>query len=115
MDASIWSYGDVDIYVYKDTGPEVTPRVDYLDPVGSLETTYIHQAGKESPTRKINCWCVENYDSLEALANGQAHVLISDQGSLGTWVIMSIKGDRVQDIHRTLPVVQVQLELMEVT
>lgn len=111
--ASIWSYGSVDIYVYEDSGPKPEPRIDYLDPITSLETTYIHQAGRESYTRDLKGWCVENYTSFQALADGAGHTLISDQGNLGTWVILSMKGERVQD-SRATPVVRVTVELMEV-
>lgn len=111
--ASLWSFGGVDIYVFEDTGPKPEPRIDYLDPVTSLQTTYIHQAGRESYRRDIKGWCLQNYSSLLAVADGSGHTLISDQGNLGTWVILTIKGERVQD-SRPLPVVRVTIELMEV-
>ena len=111
--ASLWSYGGVDIYIFEDSGKEVEPRIDYVDPITSVLTTYIHQAGRESYTRTIEGWCIENYDSLLAVVDGGEHTLISDQGSLGGWVTLSIKGERVQD-SRALPVVKVTMELMEV-
>lgn len=111
--ASVWSYGGVDIYVNKDSGPKPEPRIDYINPITSLRTTYIHQAGRESYTRTIECICIENYDDLLALADGAGHELISDQGTLSGWVVTDIKGDRIQD-SRALPVVKVTMELMEV-
>ena len=111
--ASLWSYGGVDIYIYEDSGKKPEPRIDYVNPITTLETTYIHQAGRESYGRTVKGWCIENYASLLAVINGAGHILISDQGSLGTWVALSIKGDRKQD-SRALPVVKVTMELMEV-
>ncbi len=111
--ATIWTYGGVDIYVHEDSGKKPEPRIDYVNPITTLQTTYIHQAGRESYGRTIKCKCVQNYAALLAVVDGASHVLVSDQGSLGDWVVLGIKGERIQD-SRPLPVVEVTLDLMEV-
>lgn len=110
---SIWSYGGVEIYVHEDSGKKPEPRIDYVNPITSLQTTYIHQAGRESYGRTLKGECVQNYAALLAVVDGAGHVLVSDQGSLGTWVVLDVKGERIQD-SRPLPVVMVTLDLMEV-
>jgi len=109
-----WTYGSVSILVEEDSGPTPEPRVDLISPLALEYVTYIHQAGRESYTRRIKCVCIENYGDLKTLADGESHALVSDQGSLGNWIITSIKGERMQD-SRATPVVRVVPELTEVT
>lgn len=109
-----WTYGGVDIKVTEDSGLIPDWRIDEINPLTTAHVTYIRQAGRESYTRSLTCVCFENYPSLEALADGAAHILVTDFGSAGSWVILDIKPERLQD-KRATPVVKVRLTLMEVT
>lgn len=110
-----WSYGGVRIFVEKDSGPTPEPRIDEINPLTTSLTTYIHQSGRESYSRKITCTVWRgNWELLQALADGSEHALISDVGAEGDWVILSIKPERKQALNESEVVASVQLELMEV-
>lgn len=110
-----WTLGGYDIKVEKDTGDKTIPRIDLFNPVGSLLTTHVHFSGTEAKRRTITGVLFENYETeFLGLIDGTAKALVSDQGAQGTYLIMSVKPNRIQD-SRTLPVVRVEVEMIKVS
>jgi len=112
--AILWSYGGIKLAVEKDTGDIVTPRIDAINPVATILTTYLHYSGTEALRRTITAVFFQNYeDEFLPLVDGAAHALVSDQGTEGDYVITAVKPDRLQDIKRDLPVVRATIELVK--
>ena len=78
----------------------------------------IHNFGYGSGTRSLSGILLDNGSDYTVLVsgyhNGTVFTLNSDQGSEGTYVIWTINKKRLQDISRTTPVLQVDLELKAV-
>lgn len=115
--AASWSLGGVPLYVVKDSGDEPRPRVDYINPITSTQTTYIRQHGKDSPKRELQAFAIENYPDVFALVDGTAKALVSPWGNEGTYVVMDTKSDRVQDFSQceSRLTVRLTLDLVKVT
>lgn len=111
----MWSYGGIRIYVDADSGRKANPRVDMLNPLTTTYTTYIRQHGRDSDTRKISGHCMGTYEDLLALADGASHLLITDRGNEGQWVIMDLDTRRKQAINKDFIVVYFTASLMEVS
>lgn len=111
----MWSYGGVRIYASSDTGKIPEWRIDEVDPIDQqYATTFVHQAGRESYTRKITATVMDgNFDAFIFLVDGAAHALITDQGSEGNWVIMDYSARRKQALNKSDVVLEVNIELME--
>jgi len=111
----MWSFGGVRIYVDEDSGRQANPRVDMLNPLTTTFTTYIRQHGRDSDTRKISGHCMGNYEDLILLADGASHLLLTDLGNEGQWVIMKLDPKRKQAINKDYLVVYFSADLMEVS
>ena len=78
----------------------------------------IHNFGYGSGTRALSGIMLDNGNEFPILVLGYhlgtQYTLTSDQGSEGTYRIWSISKKRVQDIKRTTPVLQIDLELKKV-
>lgn len=112
-----WSLGGVSLYVIKDSGDEVRPRIDYINPLTTAQTTFIRQHGRDSDKREIQAYMISNYSSLAALIDGTAQSLISPWGSEGTYVIIDTKSERIQDFDQcdARLTVKVTIDLIKVT
>ena len=108
------TYGGVRLYIDKDSGRSANPRVDMLNPLTTTLTTYIRQHGRDSDTRKISGHCMGNYDELLALADGASHLLVTDLGNEGQWVIMDLDPTRKQALNKDYLVVYWSASIMEV-
>jgi hypothetical protein len=115
--AASWSLGGVSLYVFKDSGDEPRPRIDYVNPITTTQTTYIQQHGKDSPKRELQAYLIENYVSLFNLVDGTAKALVSPWGSEGTYVITDTKSERVQDFTfcGARVTVRVTIDMVKVT
>ena len=115
--AATWSLGGVSLYVIKDSGDEVRPRIDYINPLTTIQTTYIRQHGRDSAKREIQAYLLGNYSSIFALVDGTAKALVSPWGSEGTYVIIETKSERIQDFVNCTArlTVKVTIDLVKVT
>ena len=109
-----WTLGGVTIYVIKDTGDQPRPRIDYINPITTAETTYINTHGRDSHERSITAYCMENYATVMSLVDGLAKALTSPWGAEGDYIIKTIKSERIQDITRDAPVVRVTLDMAKI-
>jgi len=109
-----WTLDGQRIYVEKDTGWQLQPRIGEIDVLDSTETLY-HYAGKPSPTRTLVFVVLSGYHTnIYPLADGTGKALVSDQGAEGSVIIKNIKADRLQDIKRADAVFRVTTELKKV-
>lgn len=56
-----------------------------------------------------------NYEDLILLADGASHLLLTDLGNEGQWVIMKLDPKRKQAINKDYLVVYFSADLMEVS
>jgi|WetSurMetagenome_2_1015567.scaffolds.fasta_scaffold01074_4 hypothetical protein len=113
MSASIWKIGGYDIIVNGDGG-KPDPKISEHYILDGHESV-LHYFGYGSPSRTLTGHLLDTSDDkpdIDALCEtATPSTLTSDQGSEGTWVIMSIQWQRVPDIKRTKPVWRFTMEL----
>lgn len=109
-----WYYGGVRIYVEEDTGAKRSRRQAMIEILDSA-STIIHDSGRPSDRRELTFVVFSGYDAnILPLCNGSGHELISDEGSLGNWVIVGEPSpNRVRAINYATPVHRVTMELMK--
>lgn len=111
----MWSYGGIRIYVDTDSGRQVNPRVDMLNPLTTELTTYIRQHGKDSDSRKITGHCMGNYEDLLGVVDGASKTFITDLGNEGQWLITAIEPKRKQALNYDSVIVHFSATLREIT
>lgn len=106
----------IDLKVKEDSERPDTKLSEHvvLDGTGSI----IHNFGYGAGVRSISAVMLDNGDEYPLLVsgyhNGITYQLVSDQGPEGYYNIWTINKKRLQDISRTTPVLQVDLELKAV-
>lgn len=109
----MWTFGGYRIIVNGDSGkPE--PKTSEHFVLDGTESV-IHYFGYGSPTRTLTGHLLNNPDDLAnliALNNlATPSALVSDQGSEGNWILMTLQYQRVVDIKRQKPVWRFTMEL----
>ncbi len=110
---SNWTLGGYRIIVNGDTQkPE--PKVSEHFVLDGTQSVF-HYFGYGSPSRTLTGHLLDNPDDLASLVdlcnNMTPAALVSDQGSEGNYLIISISSQRIQDIKRVKPVWRFTMEL----
>jgi hypothetical protein len=111
----MWTLGGYRIIVNGDSGkPE--PKVSEHFVLDGTESVF-HYFGYGSPSRTLTGHLLDNPDDLDDLVTlcntATPSTLVTDQGSEGDWIIMSIQYQRIVDIKRQKPVWRLTLELKQ--
>ena len=117
-----WSIGGVRIYPQK-SGENTSQILPRLQPLSG--GTIIQVFGYESLVRQISCLVVgdTNKNAIKAFSQdgGTSHVLLSPEGSLGSFIVKASNVSRTESTNQTIdtlqpceaPVYQIDLDLYE--
>lgn len=113
MDKGTWVLGDVTVTVEQDSEDHIPTRIGFLDVLDS-SGTIIHFGGTEAKQRDMQLVMFSGYETIfNPMIGSGYHMLESDQGYEGLYVIKAASPERLQALNQENIVIRSKVNLIK--